>query len=396
MWRCRAGPCIPPWSPSTRATCAVSGPARDLLRAVRQSPGQAGGIPARRPGRRRRCDPAPLLRSRPLPDHPAGPAGLRPQPPPRRTAREHHLGSDRRHRGPARAGSSIERWLVFGGSWGSTLSLLYAEAHPERVTGLVLRGIFLLRPAEIAWFYQQGASDLYPDAWEPYLGLHPGRRARRPAPRLPPAPDRSGPAGGPGGRPALVHLGGEHQPPAGLGLHRGALRRRPLRAGLRPHRGPLLRQPGLHGRARPDPAGRGPHRGIFPRVIVQGRYDVVCPMRSAWDLHRAWPEAELRIVPDAGHSAFEPGIVHELITATDKFAPVNELTDDRPEPADHQRADLQRRPRHARRRAGAPRAHRQGRAARFRPAGWTGSSTPAASTCCRASSTTRCISASRA
>ena len=213
----------------------------------------------------------------------------------------------------------IDRWLVFGGSWGSTLSLLYAETHPERVTELVLRGIFLLRPSEIAWFYQQGAGELYPDAWEPYFNFIPaaerGDLLRAYHRRLT-------------GSDAAVALEAAkvwsvwegstshlRASPATIDRFRDdrfALAFARIEAhyfvnqAFMTHPDQILRE-----------VGRVRH---IPAVIVQGRYDVVCPMRSAWDLHRSWPEAELRVVPDAGHSAFEPGIVHELINATDRFA----------------------------------------------------------------------------
>lgn len=218
-----------------------------------------------------------------------------------------------------RARLGIERWLVFGGSWGSTLSLLYAQTHPERVSELVLRGIFLLRPSEIAWFYQQGASELYPDAWEPYWNFIP-------------AAERAD------------MLGAYHRRLTGPDpvVAMEAARRWSVWEGSTSH---LLASPGTIARFGEDrfalafarieahyfvnqafmevpdqilrDVGRLQH---IPAVIVQGRYDVVCPLRSAWDLHRAWPEATLRIVPDGGHSAFEPGIVHELITATDTYS----------------------------------------------------------------------------
>ncbi len=214
---------------------------------------------------------------------------------------------------------NIERWLVFGGSWGSTLSLLYAEAHPERVTGLVLRGIFLLRPAEIAWFYQQGASNLYPDAWEPYWEFIPAaerddmvqayyRRLTGPDPQVALEAARRWSIW----EGSTSHLLASASTVERFGADHFALAFARIEAHYFVNHAFM---------AEPDQilrdVGRLRH---IPAVIVQGRYDVVCPLRSAWDLHRAWPEAELRIVPDAGHSAFEPGIVHELITATDKFA----------------------------------------------------------------------------
>ena len=218
-----------------------------------------------------------------------------------------------------RSALNIERWLVFGGSWGSTLALLYAEAHPARVTELVLRGIFLLRPAEIAWFYQQGASELYPDAWEPYWNFIPAaerddmvqayhRRLTGPDPKVALEAARRWSIW----EGSTSHLLASASTVERFGADRFALAFARIEAHY------FVNQAFM---AEPNQILRDVGRlRQIPAVIVQGRYDVVCPLRSAWELHRAWPEAELRIVPDAGHSAFEPGIVHELITATDKFA----------------------------------------------------------------------------
>ena len=215
----------------------------------------------------------------------------------------------------------IERWLVFGGSWGSTLALAYAEKHPKRVTELVLRGIFLLRRSEIDWFYQdpEGAAAIYPDLWEAYLEpipkpeRHDMLRAyyRRLTSRSKRTMLRAARAWSTW-EGSTIHLQTRPDTVAQFGqatyaaafariechyfLNRGFLRRD----------GQLLEDVGRIRR--------------IPAVIVQGRYDVVCPTRSAWDLHRAWPEAQLRIVAGAGHSAFEPGITRELVRATDKFA----------------------------------------------------------------------------
>jgi proline iminopeptidase len=212
----------------------------------------------------------------------------------------------------------FERWLVFGGSWGSTLALAYAEKCPERVRGLILRGIFMLRRWELDWYYQEGASRLFPDKWEQYL-----------------API----------------------PPSEHGDLMAAYRRRltadDVQAQLRAARawalwegetGTLLPQTAVTEGFRNDDFALAfarienhyfVHGGWFadgqllrdadrlkaiPGVIVQGRYDVTCPMQSAWELHRAWPEAEFRVVEGAGHSQSEPGIRHELIEATDRFA----------------------------------------------------------------------------
>ncbi|MCC7536998.1 MAG: prolyl aminopeptidase [Deltaproteobacteria bacterium] len=212
----------------------------------------------------------------------------------------------------------IEKWLVFGGSWGSTLALAYAQKHPERVTELVLRGIFLLRKQEIDWFYQRGASAIFADAWERYLApipeeergdlLHAYHR------RLtsPDAAVRSEAA-----RAWSIWEGSTsrlHQDPDFIEKF-GEDKFAEAFARIECHyfvNSGFLRE----GQLLAD-VGRIRH---IPGVIVQGRYDVVCPMESAWALHRAWPEAELVIVPDAGHSMHEPGIAEALVRATDSFA----------------------------------------------------------------------------
>jgi proline iminopeptidase len=212
----------------------------------------------------------------------------------------------------------IERWLVFGGSWGSTLALAYAQRHPERVSALLLRGIFLCRPQEIAWFYQHGANRIFPDYWADFVApIPPEQRgdllaayhrvltgddevARLAAARawsiwegrtatlLP--------------NPAVVeHFGGAHvalsmaRIEAHYFVHDAFLQHDQLLAGA----------PALDG---------------IPGVIVHGRYDLICPLENAWALHQAWPGSELQIVPDAGHSAAEPGIRAALVAATDRFA----------------------------------------------------------------------------
>ncbi|HEY7513754.1 MAG TPA: prolyl aminopeptidase [Vicinamibacteria bacterium] len=215
----------------------------------------------------------------------------------------------------------IDHWLVFGGSWGSTLALAYAETHPQRCSGLVLRGIFLLRRKELLWFYQEGASALFPDAWEDFLKPIPEvergdlmsayyRRLTSPDPavrgeaarawsvweartsRLLPDPS------------LVEHFGGDAFADAFARIEchyfvHGAF----LRSDAQ-----LL-----------DNATRLAH---LPGVIVQGRYDVVCPAMSAWALHKRWPASRLVLVPDAGHSMKEPGIRSALIEATDAFAAV--------------------------------------------------------------------------
>jgi proline iminopeptidase len=214
---------------------------------------------------------------------------------------------------------SVEKWQVFGGSWGSTLALAYAETHPNRVTELVLRGIFLLRKKEIDWFYQSGADAIFPDAWEPYWNHIPAnerhdmvsayykrltssdKKVQTEAARawsvwegstskLFPDPD------------FISHYGEDEFAVAFARVECHYF----INKGFMESDGQLLKN-----------VEKIRH---IPAVIVQGRYDVVCPMDSAWALHRAWPEAELMIVPDAGHSAFETGISKALIAATDKFA----------------------------------------------------------------------------
>jgi proline iminopeptidase len=188
----------------------------------------------------------------------------------------------------------IERWQVFGGSWGSTLALAYSQTHPDHVTELILRGIFLLRKQEIEWFYQRGASVLYPDAWEPYLAHIP--KAERgdllsayyrrltsdvPAVRLAAAKIWSGWEGATSKLlPDPTFAGHYEEDEFALAFAR-------IEAHYFYNKGffetddQLLRN-----------ASRIRH---IPGVIVQGRYDVVCPMESAWALHRAWPEADLII-----------------------------------------------------------------------------------------------------
>ncbi|NKY88283.1 prolyl aminopeptidase [Nocardia veterana] len=212
----------------------------------------------------------------------------------------------------------IDRWQVFGGSWGSTLALAYAQTHPERVTELVLRGIFLLRRKEIDWYYNGAAGFVYPDEWEKYLAPIPEaerdgdlvaayhRLLHSPDPdiataaavawstwegatsSLLPQPDRVAESAEPRFALAFARIENHYF------VHGGFL-----------EDGQLLRD-----------IDRIAH---IPAVIVQGRHDIVCPAISAWDLHRAWPGSRLHLVPDAGHAAAEPGITHHLIEATDEF-----------------------------------------------------------------------------
>jgi len=215
---------------------------------------------------------------------------------------------------------AIEKWQVFGGSWGSTLALAYAETHPARVTELVLRGIFLLRREELLWFYQEGASWLYPDAFEDYLGHIPAaeqgdlmsayyKRLTSADPAVQSAAAKVWSVWE--GRTSCLIPNAELI--ARTAGDEFALAFARIESHYFVNAGWLT-----DGRELLAPANVDKIRNI-PGVIVQGRYDVVCPAKSAWDLHRAWPEADLRIVPDAGHAASEAGIVHELVAATDRF-----------------------------------------------------------------------------
>ena len=212
----------------------------------------------------------------------------------------------------------VERWLVFGGSWGSTLGLLYAESLPERILGLVLRGIFLCRDQDIAWFYQQGASRLFPDYWQDfvapvaenqrgdmvkaYYGLLTGEDEVN---RLAAARAWSiweGRTSTLHNKPGLIQRFADSH--VALSMARIECHYFVNRAFIEPNQ-ILERADSLNG---------------IPGVIVHGRYDVVCPVDQAHALHRVWPESRLTIVPGAGHSAAEPAIADALIRATDAFA----------------------------------------------------------------------------
>jgi proline iminopeptidase len=212
----------------------------------------------------------------------------------------------------------IERWQVFGGSWGSTLALAYAERHPERVTELVLRGIFLLRKQEIDWFYQRGADAIFPDAWEDYLAPIPAEERgdllhayHRRLTGDDPAEQQAAATAWSVWEARTSCLQANPELIARMAGDMFALAFARIECHYFVHRGFFERDGELL-----ENVGRIRH---IPTVIVQGRYDVVCPAESAWALHRAFPEAELCLVPDAGHSAFEPGNTDALIKATDRF-----------------------------------------------------------------------------
>lgn len=217
-----------------------------------------------------------------------------------------------------RTALQIDRWQVFGGSWGSTLALAYSQTHPECVTELVLRGIFMLRKKEIQWFYQHGASELFPDLWQHYLDPIPKRErndligayykrltsddaeVRLQAARAWSIWEASTSFLIPNDKVATAF--GEQDLALSLArieshyfVNDGFMEENQLIRNVDKIRN-------------------------IPAVIVQGRYDVVCPSITAWELAQAWPEADLRIVPDAGHAAFEAGNIHELVMATDAFA----------------------------------------------------------------------------
>jgi proline iminopeptidase len=212
----------------------------------------------------------------------------------------------------------IARWHLFGGSWGSTLALAYAETHPERVAALVLRGIFLLRKSELAWFYQDGCKALFPEAWEAFE-------------RVIPPVERGDMIGAYHKR--LTHADPRVRLEAAeawsvwegttLSLIEDPAR---VRSFANPAYALAFARIECHyffngGFFKRDGALlEEAHRLLgIPGVIVHGRYDVVTPVRSAWDLKKVWGGAELRIVPDAGHAMTEPGIIHELVLATRKF-----------------------------------------------------------------------------
>jgi proline iminopeptidase len=213
---------------------------------------------------------------------------------------------------------NIEKWVVFGGSWGSTLALAYAETHPDRVKALILRGIFMLRRKELIWFYQEGANFLFPEAFDKYLepipvvergdvmsAYHRRLTGTDEAEKLKCAKawttwemstsrlyvDPSTVAKGEEDHFALAFSRIENHYFVNGGFFQEE-----------------------------DQLLKNAHKlANIPGVIVQGRYDVVCPAISAYDLHKAWPQSELFVIPDAGHSMKEPGILSKLVEYCDKF-----------------------------------------------------------------------------
>ena len=213
----------------------------------------------------------------------------------------------------------IECWQLFGGSWGSTLSLAYAQQHPERVTEMVLRGIFLLRRREIEWYYQEGASRIFPEAWQRYLVPIPederddmvGAYYRRLTSR-----DRDERLEA--ARAWSMWEGSTSRlvPDPDLVARTGEAAFAEAFARIECHyfiNGGFFRED--------EQILEGLERIThIPAVIVQGRYDIVCPAESAYQLHQAWPRSELIIAPQSGHSALEPEITSHLVDATERFA----------------------------------------------------------------------------
>ncbi|MDO5624075.1 MAG: prolyl aminopeptidase [Pseudomonadota bacterium] len=216
-----------------------------------------------------------------------------------------------------RALMGCEQWLVFGGSWGSTLALAYAQTHPGRVSELVVRGIFTLTPAELRWYYQFGASEVFPDKWERFLAPIPEAERgdliaayrRRltgddPAAQLEAARAWSVWEG------ETIALLPQPETAASFGQDHFALAFARIENHFFTHGGWL--QEGQLLRDAHKLAG-------IPGVIVHGRYDMACPASTAWALARAWPGAELQLIEGAGHAYNEPGILDALLQATNRF-----------------------------------------------------------------------------
>ena len=214
----------------------------------------------------------------------------------------------------------IEKWLVFGGSWGSTLSLAYSQTYPKSVSEMVLRGIFMLRKKELDWFYQEGASKIFPEAWEKFLepididqrnnlmsAYHKIFKSDDEDKKLSAAvawsrwegstsslsynPDMANSFSDPKFALAFALIENHYFVNKGFLEHENQL----IETGI-----DIIRH--------------------IPTTIVQGRYDMVCPMTTAWELSKNWPEAKLIIAPSSGHTAFEKEITHELVKATNKYA----------------------------------------------------------------------------
>ena len=213
----------------------------------------------------------------------------------------------------------IDKWLVFGGSWGSTLSLAYSQTYPDSVSEMVLRGIFMLREKELSWFYQHGASSIYPEAWQYFLepikeedrgdlisayhkifnGIDENKKLEAAiawsrwegsTSSLAYNPEMADSFSNPKFALAFALIENHYFVNKGFLNHENQL----IESGIN-----IIRS--------------------IPTIIVQGRYDMVCPMTTAWELSQNWPEAKLVVAPSSGHTAFEKEITHELIKATDLF-----------------------------------------------------------------------------
>lgn len=216
----------------------------------------------------------------------------------------------------------IKQWLVFGGSWGSTLALAYAQSHPDAVSEMILRGIFMLRKKELDWFYQNGASNIFPDAWEKfiepiekskrddlisaYYEIFNGKDEEKKIEAAIAWSRWEGSTVNLSYNPEMVDSFSEPEFALAFALIENHYF---INKGFLSHEQQLIDNINII-------------RNI-PATIIQGRYDVCTPISTAWELHKNWPEAELIITPFSGHSAFEKEITHELILATNKFASIS-------------------------------------------------------------------------
>lgn len=216
----------------------------------------------------------------------------------------------------------IKQWLVFGGSWGSTLALAYAQSHPDAVSEMILRGIFMLRKKELDWFYQNGASNIFPDAWEKfiepiekskrddlisaYYEIFNGKDEDKKIEAAIAWSRWEGSTVNLSYNPEMVDSFSEPEFALAFALIENHYF---INKGFLSHEQQLIDNINII-------------RNI-PATIIQGRYDVCTPISTAWELHKNWPEAELIITPFSGHSAFEKEITHELILATNKFASIS-------------------------------------------------------------------------
>ena len=214
----------------------------------------------------------------------------------------------------------FEKWLVFGGSWGSTLSLAYSQTYPKSVSEMVLRGIFMLRKKELDWFYQEGASNIFPEAWEKFLepidisqrddlmsAYHEIFKSDNTEKKLNAAIAWSRWEGSTSSLSYNPDMADSFSDPRFALAFALIENHYFVNKGFLEHENQLIE------------SGIDIIRNI-PTIIVQGRYDIVCPMTTAWELSKNWPEANLIVAPSSGHTAFEKEITHELIKATEEFA----------------------------------------------------------------------------